>query len=83
MAATYRAVMVTKRGGPENLRVVELPVEPRGPGNCASVYVLPEWDRPTLYYWPENIGMCRECLWCPVYEVAGAPTIGPAGPTAN
>jgi NADPH:quinone reductase-like Zn-dependent oxidoreductase len=32
MAATYRAVMVTKKGGPEALHVVELPVEPPGPG---------------------------------------------------
>jgi NADPH:quinone reductase-like Zn-dependent oxidoreductase len=32
MAATYRAVMVTKRGGPEVLQIVELPVEPPGPG---------------------------------------------------
>ena len=32
MAATYRAVMLTKKGGPEALQVVELPVEPPGPG---------------------------------------------------
>ena len=32
MAATYRAVMLTKAGGPKNLRVVELPVESPGPG---------------------------------------------------
>jgi NADPH2:quinone reductase len=32
MAATYRAVMVTKKGGPEALRVVELPLAPPGPG---------------------------------------------------
>ena len=32
MAATYRAMMVTKKGGPEALHVVELPVEPPGPG---------------------------------------------------
>jgi NADPH2:quinone reductase len=32
MAATYRAVMATKKGGPEVLRIVELPVEPPGPG---------------------------------------------------
>lgn len=32
MAATYRAVMVTRKGGPEALRIVELPVEPPGPG---------------------------------------------------
>jgi NADPH:quinone reductase-like Zn-dependent oxidoreductase len=32
MTATYRAVMVTKRGGPEVLQIVELPVEPPGPG---------------------------------------------------
>jgi NADPH:quinone reductase len=33
MAATYRAVMVTKKGGPRDLRVVELPLEPPGPGH--------------------------------------------------
>jgi NADPH:quinone reductase-like Zn-dependent oxidoreductase len=32
MAATYRAAMLTKPGGPEALRIVELPVEPAGPG---------------------------------------------------
>ena len=32
MAETYRAVMLTKKGGPEVLQVVELPIEPPGPG---------------------------------------------------
>src|SRR5580692_5718512 len=32
MAATYRALMLTKKGGPEALQIVELPVEPPGPG---------------------------------------------------
>jgi NADPH:quinone reductase-like Zn-dependent oxidoreductase len=32
MAATYRAVMLTKPGGPEALQIVELPVEAPGPG---------------------------------------------------
>lgn len=32
MAATYRAVMLTKPGGPEDLQVVELPMEAPGPG---------------------------------------------------
>jgi NADPH:quinone reductase len=32
VAETYRAVMLTKRGGPEVLEVVELPVEAPGPG---------------------------------------------------
>ncbi len=32
MAETYRAVMLTKKGGPEVLQVVELPVEAPGPG---------------------------------------------------
>lgn len=32
MAATYRAVMLTKKGGPEALQVVELPVQSPGPG---------------------------------------------------
>ncbi len=32
MTETYRAVMLTKKGGPEVLQVVELPVEPPGPG---------------------------------------------------
>src|SRR5438128_2311545 len=31
-AATYRALMVTKPGGPEVLECVELPVEPPAPG---------------------------------------------------
>jgi NADPH:quinone reductase len=32
MAATYRAVTVTEKGGPEVLQVVELPIEAPGPG---------------------------------------------------
>jgi NADPH2:quinone reductase len=32
MAETYRAVMLTKKGGPEVLQIVEFPVEPPGPG---------------------------------------------------
>jgi NADPH:quinone reductase-like Zn-dependent oxidoreductase len=32
MDETYRAVMLTRKGGPEVLQVVELPVEPPGPG---------------------------------------------------
>ena len=32
MSATYRAVMLTKKGGPEGLQIVELPIEPLGPG---------------------------------------------------
>src|SRR5215472_10624643 len=31
-AATYRAVMLTKKGGPEVLQIVELPIEPPGSG---------------------------------------------------
>jgi NADPH2:quinone reductase len=31
MAATYRAVMLTKKGGPEVLQIVELPIESPGP----------------------------------------------------
>ena len=32
IATTYRAVMLTKKGGPEVLQVVELPIEHPGPG---------------------------------------------------
>jgi NADPH2:quinone reductase len=32
MSATYRAVMLTRKGGPEALQIVDLPVEPPGPG---------------------------------------------------
>jgi NADPH2:quinone reductase len=32
VAGTYRAVMLTRKGGPEVLKVVELPVEAPGPG---------------------------------------------------
>jgi len=32
MTATYRAVMLTKKGGPEGLQIMDLPVEPPGPG---------------------------------------------------
>jgi NADPH2:quinone reductase len=32
MATTYRAVMLTKKGGPEVLQIVERPIEQPGPG---------------------------------------------------
>jgi len=32
MAVTYRAVLLTKTGGSEVLQIVELPIEPPGPG---------------------------------------------------
>ena len=32
MTATYQAVMLTKKGGPEGLQIVELPIELPGPG---------------------------------------------------
>src|SRR5580704_14106570 len=32
MATTYRAMMLTKKGGPEALQMVELPMEAPGPG---------------------------------------------------
>ena len=32
MGSTYRAIMLTKKGGPEVLEIVELPVQPPGPG---------------------------------------------------
>jgi NADPH:quinone reductase len=32
MPVTYRAVMLTKKGGPDVLEIVELPIEPPGPG---------------------------------------------------
>jgi NADPH:quinone reductase len=32
MTGTYRAVMLTKKGGPQVLQVVQLPIEPPGPG---------------------------------------------------
>jgi NADPH:quinone reductase len=32
MTGTYRAVMLTKKGGPEVLQVVQLPIDPPGPG---------------------------------------------------
>jgi NADPH:quinone reductase-like Zn-dependent oxidoreductase len=32
MAATYRAVMMTKKRVPDGLQVVELPIEDPGPG---------------------------------------------------
>jgi NADPH2:quinone reductase len=36
--ATFRTVMLTKKGGPEALQIVELPVAPPGPGQlCVQV----------------------------------------------
>ena len=43
MASTYRAVMLTKAGGPEVLQRVELPVEEPVQACCAFACGRPEW----------------------------------------
>ena len=48
MPTTYRAVMLTKKGGPEALDIVELPVEAPAQLNfaCGSPAPLGAWGRP-------------------------------------
>jgi NADPH:quinone reductase-like Zn-dependent oxidoreductase len=60
MAATYRAVMVTKKGGPGDLRVVELPVEHPGPGQLRIRVRAAGVGSTDLLLLAENIGMLRK-----------------------
>ncbi len=71
MAATYRAVMLTKKGGPEVLQVVELPVEPPGPGQLRIRLRAAGVGATELLMLADNYLYAPKMPFVPGYEIAG------------
>ena len=72
MAATYRAVMLTKPGGPEGLQVVELPVELPGPGQLRVRVHAAGIGSTDLVILAGKYRFAPKIPLVPGYEVAGA-----------
>lgn len=71
MAATYRAVMLTKAGGPEVLQIVELPIEPPGPGQLRVRVRAAGVGSTDLIMLAGNYMYAPKIPFVPGYEVAG------------
>ncbi len=71
MAGTYRAVMLTKKGGPEVLRVVELPVEAPGPGQLRVRVRAAGVGSTDLIMLTGSYPYAPKIPFVPGYEVAG------------
>ena len=71
MPATYRAVMLTQKGGPEVLLVVELPVEPPGPGQIRIRVGAAGVGATDLSMLTGNYMFAPKIPFVPGYEVAG------------
>jgi len=71
MAATYRAVMLTKKGGPEVLQIVELPIEPLGPGQLRVRVRAAGVGSSDLIMLAGNYRYAPKIPFVPGYEVAG------------
>lgn len=71
MTATYRAVMLTKKGGPEALQIVELPVEPPGPGQLRVRVRAAGVGATDLILLAGNYLYAPKIPFVPGYEVAG------------
>jgi NADPH:quinone reductase len=72
MAATYRAVMVTKAGGPEVLQIVELPVESPGPGQVRVRVRAAGVGSTDLVMLAGKYRYAPRIPFVPGYEIAGA-----------
>jgi NADPH2:quinone reductase len=72
MANTYRAVMITKKGGPEVLQVVELPIEHPGPGQILVRVRAAGVGSTDLLMLSGNYLYAPKIPMVPGYEIAGA-----------
>jgi NADPH:quinone reductase len=78
MAATYRAVMLTKKGGPEVLQIVDLPIVPPGPGQLRVRVSAAGVGSTDLMMLAGNYPYAPKIPFVPGYEVAGVvEAIGP------
>jgi NADPH:quinone reductase len=71
MAAAYRAVMVTKKGGPEVLQVVELPIEHPEPGQVVVRVRAAGVGSTDLLMIAGNYLYAPKIPMVPGYEIAG------------
>lgn len=71
MAATYRAVMLTKAGGPEVLQIVELPVEAPGPGQLRVRVRAAGVGSTDLVILAGKYRFAPKIPFVPGYEIAG------------
>jgi NADPH:quinone reductase-like Zn-dependent oxidoreductase len=71
MAATYRAVMLTKKGGPEVLQLVDLPIEPPGLGQLRVRVRATGVGSTDLLMLAGNYRYAPKIPFVPGYEVAG------------
>jgi len=71
MAATYRAVMLTKKGGPEVLQIVELPVESPGRGQVRVRVRAAGVGSTDLIVLAGHYPYAPKIPFVPGYEVAG------------
>ncbi len=71
MAATYRAVMLTRKGGPEVLQIVEMPIEPPGPGQLRVRVRAAGVGSTDLIMLAGNYRYAPKIPFVPGYEVAG------------
>jgi NADPH2:quinone reductase len=71
MAATYRAVMLTKAGGPEVLQTVELPVEAPGPGQLRVRVRAAGVGSTDLVILAGKYRFAPKMPFVPGYEIAG------------
>jgi NADPH:quinone reductase len=81
MAATYRAVMLTKKGGPEALQVVDLPIEPPGPGQLRVRVRAAGVGSTDLMILAGNYRYAPKIPFVPGYEAAGVVEAIGAGAT--
>jgi NADPH2:quinone reductase len=68
---TYRAVMLTKKGGPEVLQIVELPVEAPGPGQLRVRVCAAGIGSTDLIMLSGSYLYAPKIPFVPGYEVAG------------
>jgi len=71
MAATYRAVMLTKKGGPEVLQVVELPIEAPGRGQLRVRVQAAGVGATDLIMLEGNYPFAPKIPFVPGYEAVG------------
>jgi len=71
LAATYRAVMLTKKGGPEVFQIVELPIKPPGPGQLRVRVRAAGVGATDLIMLAGKYRYAPKIPFVPGYEVAG------------
>jgi NADPH:quinone reductase len=78
VTSTYRAVMLTRKGGPEALQIVELPLAPPGPGQLRVRVLAAGVGATDVMMLSGNYPFAPKIPFVPGYEAVGAvDAIGP------